>query len=330
MDYLSFTEIDILERVDEYALYCHYLGYHLTLGERYPAPAQLRHSNGLLADDNPSFSVFEKTKVGNIPTEFLWKDFGGKGYSGDIFELVKRLCDLPNRWDAIQRIASEFGFGAPWIASPVKELKLEKKKKEPRDIAVISKPWTMRELLYWDRGCVTKEILLNYDTSVVRGYFVTMNQRRPFTPKSMMFAYYVQGKYQLYSPYEPKGELKFINDWHELCVPGFKQLRRQSDTLIITKSMKDVLVLTAFGYEAIAVRSENVLLPPECIAHLKRHYKRILILFDNDGKHRGDEYEFPNIFIPKLIDTDKDPYDFCDNHGEDETRLMLKSIIYAS
>lgn len=329
MDYLQFTEIDILERVDEYSLYCHYLGYHLVLGSRYPVPNGLRQSNGLLADSDPSFSVFEKLKRGNIPTEFLWKDHGGKGYSGDIFELVKRMNGYTDRFQAIQRIASEFGFGAPWI-EPVKSLiALEKKKKEDVDISVVSKIWTMRELLYWDRGNISQKLLMFYDVAVVKGYFTTAGQRRPYIPKSMMFAYYVMGKYQLYSPYAVDKHFKFINDWHELCVPGFTQLQKNSDTVIITKSLKDVAVLRSFGYEAISVRSENVLLPIECIAFLKRHYKRILILFDNDGKHRGHDYEFPKIFVPQVYDTDKDPFDYCDNHGEKETSLMLKSIIYA-
>lgn len=328
MDYLQFTEIDILERVDEYTLYCHYLGYHLTLGSIYPVPDGLRQSNGMTADGHPSFSVFEKKKRGNVPTEFLWKDHGGKGYSGDIFELVKRMNGYESKYQAIQRIASEFGFGAPWIKPVESLITLPKKTKENVDIAVISKVWTTRDLLYFDRGCITQKILMAYDVSVVRGYFTTLNQRTPFTPKGMMFAYYVMGKYQLYSPYAKDKYQKFFNDWTELCVPGFTQLQFNSDTVIITKSYKDVMLLRAFGYEAIAVRGEGILLLPECIAFLKRKYKRVLVLFDNDGKHRGDEYEFQKIFVPQIIDTDKDPFDFCDNHGERETALMLKSIIY--
>ena len=96
--------------------------------------------------------------------------------------------------------------------------------------------------------------------------------------------------------------------------------------LIITKSMKDVLCLNSFGYEAIAARGENILLPKECIEYMKKRYNRILVLFDNDMKHKGDEYEFDKIYVPRLWDTDKDTSDFCNNHGKHETADMLRQI----
>lgn len=327
-DYLSFTESDILERVDEYSLYCHYLGYHLELGSKYLVPTGLRASNNMLADIDESFSVFQKATRLDTPTMLLWKDHGGRGYSGDIFELVKRIYGYSSRYEVIQRIASEFGFGAPWAHEPVPLIHLERKQKLVKiDIAVKSKPWTTRELLFWDRGHIDKKLLMSYDTSVVDIYWTYIGQKKAFKPTGMMFAYWVMDKYQLYSPYAKK-EDKFINDWTPIVVPGFTQLQHNSDLCIITKSLKDVMCLRSFGYESISVRSENVLLPKECIGYLKRKYKKILILFDNDGKHRGDEYEFEKIYVPKIVDTDKDSFDYCDNHGDKETRSMLKSIIY--
>lgn len=329
MDYLSYTEMDILERVDEYSLYCHYLKYRVAIGRVYEVPPGLRASNNLTHDDHPSFSVFARKKEGNYSTvDFLWKDHGGRGYCGDIFELVKRMFGLDNREQAVQRIASEFGFGAPWSGEQKELITVPRKEKQyVIDIAVKSRPWKTRELLFYDRGNISKRILTKYDMSCVEAYWLYAGQRKPFFPESMMFAYWVSGRYQLYCPYLESPH-KFKNDWNELCVPGFKQLRHESDTCIITKSLKDVACIDSFGYESISPRGENILLPPECIAYLKRHYKNIYILFDNDGKHKGDEYEFPNIFVPKILDTDKDPFDYCDNHGATETRKMLKSIIH--
>jgi hypothetical protein len=109
-------------------------------------------------------------------------------------------------------------------------------------------------------------------------------------------------------------------------VPGFLQLQYNAPLLIITKSMKDVMVLRSLGYEAISPRGENIMLPPECIEYMKRKYRKILVLFDNDGKHKGDEYEFDKVFVPKLWPNDKDVSDFCYNHGAYETSDMLRSI----
>lgn len=85
--------------------------------------------------------------------------------------------------------------------------------------------------------------------------------------------------------------------------------------------------LNSFGYEAIAPRGENIMLPEECIQLVKERYEKVLVLFDNDMKHKGDEYPFEKIYIPQVLPTDKDPTDFCRNHGIQETAEMLSQII---
>jgi len=328
MDYLSFNETDILERVDEYTLYCHYLGFEVVIGAKYTCPDGIRLSNNKPLDNNPSFGIFERKTGGNMPHEFLWKD-QTYGYVGDIFDLVQRTNGLPSRRDAIQLIAAEFGFGGEFRGRTAIIGQRQRKYLDPIKISIKSKPWTTRDLLYWDRGNIDQKILLNYYTYVLQCYWLTEGQVAPDVPRSMSFAYRIYDRYQLYFPYIKDRAYRFRSDWTEACVPGWHQLSKGIlDLVIITKSMKDVMCLRSFGYEAIAVRSENTLLPIECIAALKKRAKRILVLFDNDGKHKGDEYEFEKIFVPKLVDTDKDPFDFCDNHGEEQSRKMLKSIIY--
>lgn len=328
MDYKTFTELDILERVDEYSLYCHYLGYEIDIGGSYPVPDTLRFFNKMGPDRHKSFGVFERRTGGNLPHELLWKDQAG-GFTGDIFELVRRVFGYGTRYEAMQRILADFGIGdTPTSQSILPANNIPKRYATPIEIQIKSKPWTTRDLLYYDRYNIDQNILDRYNTTVLHYYWMTAAQRKPFLCRGMGFAYRIFNKYQLYFPYAISKDEKFRNDWDELCVPGFAQLQHNSDLCIITKAYKDVMCLRSFGYEAVAPRSENILLPEECIGFLKRKYKKILVLFDNDGKHKGDEYEFNKIFVPKLIETDKDPSDFCDNHGEIEARKMLKSIIY--
>lgn len=328
MDYLLFNETDILERVDEYTLYCHYLGYNVIIGAKYPCPDAIRINNGKSTDLNPSFGVFERKTGGNLPHEFLWKD-SAVGHTGDIFALVARLYNYNTKMEAIQRIASEFGFGATYnyIVNLHMDNTIERKYLEPIEIHIKSRPFDTRDLLYWDRYNITKKILTQYEVKAFSAYWLTEDQKTPSFPKGLGYAYWILGKYQLYQPYADKAR-KFRNDFTPLCVPGFAQLKYNSDLCIITKSMKDVMCLRSFGYEAISPRSENIMLPDECIKLLKRKYKKILVLFDNDGKHNGHKYEFDKIFVPKIMDRDKDVSDYCDNHGESNTNRMLKSIIY--
>ena len=49
----SVTEQLILERVDEYSLYCYYMGYEPIIGKKYHSPLRK-------GDDDPSFVIFER------------------------------------------------------------------------------------------------------------------------------------------------------------------------------------------------------------------------------------------------------------------------------
>lgn len=328
MEYLLFTEQDILERVDEYALYCYYLGYEVMIGGKTLSPDALRAGIGRTSDNSPSFGVFERTRRGNAnyPNEFLWKDNSANVF-GDIFDLVRYLFKYETKRQAILHICAEFGLGGD--SSNIKRLILpeaEKKYADPVDIAVKSKPYKRQNLYYWNQFNINPKILDGYYTSVINCYWIAKNQKVPSYPKGPGYAYRIGQRYQLYFPYAEK-EKKFRQNLMDIDVHGFEQLQFHSDTCIITKARKDVMCLRSFNYDSIAPRSESTMLPPECIAFLKRKYKRILILFDNDGKHNGDKYEFDKIFVPKQVDADKDPSDFCLNHGPEQTAMMLHSII---
>jgi hypothetical protein len=109
-------------------------------------------------------------------------------------------------------------------------------------------------------------------------------------------------------------------------VLGFQQLTYTSDTLIITKSMKDVMCLRSFGYEAVSPRSENTPLPEQAIGYFNVKYKRKFILFDNDMKHRGDWYPYPQVYVP-IESGSKDISDFTRDHGPQAASELLQTII---
>lgn len=319
MEHLLFSGEDILERVDEYTLYCSYLGYEPLIGAKYHSP--LRSDPDSSKDTDPSFGIFER-KYGKGNHEFMWKD-QGLGLHGDIFDLVQRVCKLSTRRQALSQVLVDAGIAKGTISHPI--VSNAGKRMIFADISITSKAFDSRDLHYWSRINITPPILDQYNTKSVSMYWLYPEQTQPRRPKGIGFAYQIWDKYQLYFPWQEKKK-KFRTDWTEACVPGFLQLQYNSPLLIITKSCKDVMCLRSFGYEAISPRGENILLPKECIEYMKRKYERILVLFDNDGKHKGDEYEFNKIFVPQLWPNDKDPSDFCSNHGAYDTAEMLRTI----
>lgn len=329
MEELLFSSEDILERVDEYTLYCSYLDYDPIIGKRYVSP--IRTVLEAEKDNDPSFGLYVNTRApknmgtGDYPNEFLWRDLA-KGIGGDIFKLVQILYKLDTRRQAMHQVMIDAGLIPGQSTRPIIDVK-EQRFQGYSNISIVAREYfTSQELKFWSKGNINPELLSRYHTEPVKAYWLYDDQQYPrFAPK-MSFSYRIWDKYQLYFPYEHK-KRKFRTDWIYTCVPGFLQLQYNSPLLIITKSMKDVMVLRSFGIEAIAPRGENILLPIECINMMKKKYNKILVLFDNDMKHKGDEYEFPKIYVPQIRPTDKDSYDFCSNHGPAETRQMLQQII---
>jgi hypothetical protein len=329
MEELLFSSEDILERVDEYTLYCSYLDYDPIIGARYRSP--IRTVLDADEDKDPSFGIYVNTRApkniggGAYPNEFLWRDLANKR-GGDIFELVRLLYQLPTRKEAMIQVMIDADIIQGERSRPIIDAK-EARFRGYANITISSRDYMdSEELKFWSKGNINRALLSEYNTTSVKTYWLYDDQTYPRFAPRMSFAYRIWDKYQLYFPKAVDKKKKFKTDWIYTCVPGFLQLKYNSDLLIITKSMKDVMVLRSFGYEAISPRGENIMLPAECIQMMKGKYKKILVLFDNDMKHRGEDYEFEKIYVPQILHKDKDSYDYCNNHGPKETAEMLRQI----
>lgn len=319
LEYLLYSEAEILERVDEYTLYCFYLGYQPLIGAKYHSP--IRRALGLPDDDNPSFGIYESTSRVFVTHEFMWKD-SGQGGAGDVFKLIQLMYRYETKREALLRAMADFGIGGYSDTKAVYSEPVEKIYTEPAYITIRKRDFRGYDYSFWNRFNVDRKILERYNTKPFSAYWMTQSQTTPNFPKGLAYAYQIWDKYQLYFP-ELSKKRKFRNDWAEACVPGYLQLEYNSPLLIITKAMKDVMSLRSFGYEAIAPRGENILVPKECVALMKRKYERILVLFDNDLKHKGDEYEFKKIYVPQ---PDKDISDFCSSNGPQATAELLRHL----
>lgn len=304
----------ILTRIDEYGLYCHYLGFDPDIRGTYSSPIRE-------VDDSPSFSFYNAYPDAGV--EFLWKD-GALDKSGTIVQLVQYMYGLTYT-HALEKIDSDFklGFTDGTFATTKRVLTYKKpEKKEEATIAVNSKTqFTEAGLDFWISFHITEETLNLFDVTELYGATINSNQ---VGYKELAFAYRIGDKYKIYCPYNSK--FKFVNNFPIKLAEGFFQLKKKSDTLIITKSLKDVMVLHELGYEAISPKSETTLLPKQYFKWINTHYKNVRVLFDNDMKHNGDKYPYDKIYIP--IDSEcKDVSDFIREYGKEETKWMLEKIL---
>ena len=69
---------------------------------------------------------------------------------------------------------------------------------------------------------------------------------------------------------------------------GYDQLKYDKPYLVICSSLKDAMCLASIGYniEVIAPDSENTMIKPHVIEYLKKKYKKVITLFDNDDAGR--------------------------------------------
>lgn len=323
MEYLHFSEDDILERVDEYSLYCHYIGFDPLIGKKYSSPIRT-------GDTDPSFAIFEKKyyNYGHLAAEFLWKDqaLNLRGPK-DIFSLVQLLFNLDSRVHARWKICRDFQLGGAILDQHETTTLVYKEQKylDPINIRVKSQPFSKRDISYWQHLNVSESSLRKYNVSSVQCFWITENQIIPNYPNTLGFAYRISSKYQLYFPFQKRNK-KFRTNWDHLCIPGFAQLTG-NDLLIVTKAYKDVLCINSFGYDVIAPRGENIMLSDKFIAYANKRYKRVVTLFDNDGKHKAQWYPWQELHVP--VDTgQKDTTDYCTKYGIKATGELLKYLLH--
>jgi hypothetical protein len=172
--------------------------------------------------------------------------------------------------------------------------------------------------------------LLNYyNVTALRMYWTFTEQASPKFPRTPGYAYRIWDRYKLYFPHEPS-DFKFRNDYDERHLEGFCQLRYDSDILIITKALKDVMFFRSLGFEAVAPRGEHTVIPDNFIELFKSRYKHVVVFFDNDGKHKGPEYvqrhNLPLLELPKSLA--KDPTDYCKVAGSHATEEIILNLLY--
>jgi hypothetical protein len=323
-DELFLTERDILERVDEYALYCHYLEFEPQFGVKYSSPLR---ELAIDADDRPSFGVF-KSKYHPM-CEFMWKD-QGKGVHGDIFDLVAGLYRI-SRATAKEKIEGDLGLG-PGIDTPPKLRAAVPKPQVNFRIRIKSRPFNEKDLKYWSTFGIDLPVLKYYNVTAVAFYWTFEEQPAPRFPRTPCYAYRIWDHYKLYNPFEQQ-DFKFRNDYDERHLEGYCQLKFNSDLLIITKAMKDVMMLRSMGYEAVAPRGEHTMIPENFINMFKSRYKYIIVIMDNDGKNKAPEYlklyNIPNGEVP-ISSGEKDPTDYRKVYGAEATEYMLNTILHGT
>ena len=324
-DYHGISRERILELVSEKGIFTFYLGHDYE--ENIPFKSPLREK-----DVNPSFNIY--TNDYNI---LMFTDFG-TGISGDVFKFVeilpKHRGQLSGLWQTCCKINYDMRLGigeASDSYAPIKYNKAPAPVKDRVRLQIRSQDMSDFDLAYWDQYGITKETLLKYAVFSTEKVFRNGVEKWKYSKNNPIYTYYFAdtNKIKIYFPLEIK-ERKWKQSYStEETIQGLTQLPENGELLIITKSLKDVMSLYELGFSAVAPLSEGQIITEKNIDKLKKRFKTIVVLYDNDdaGKNGSGAmkrlYGFDTIFMKSA----KDVSDCIKKIGKNETKVELLKII---
>ncbi len=293
----------------------------------------------LRRDKDPTCS-FYRNRSGTL----LFKDFA-TGQNLNIFGVVQEMfnCDY---YEALKIMANDLGI--------IKNSELHKnpgkinsnftklKDKEIAKIQVEIKEFSELELKWWAKYGITPEILKKFDVFSCKHVFLNDNLFAQSQQHCPIYGYY-GGKLQenkciieLWKCYFPKRkEYRFIGNYPVKKLQGYNKLPKKGKICVLTKSLKDVMALYAYGIPACAPNSETVIPSKSIIDDLTSRFEYVFALWDSDmtgvtflNKMKRQYPELHCLIIPRHYNA-KDFSDLRALYGEQETKkFIIKYLKY--
>ena len=265
--------------------------------------------------------------------QYKFKDFStGKG--GNKIDLVKELFSIDYS-KAVFKIGQDYNkFITEKGEYSQSTIKPEAKYKVD---GVMVREWNNYDKKFWLQFNIGEDILDKYNVIALDFYHMVKEDEKKrdiITIKQTGIYSYWNKTGEVYKIYQPRNKkFKFIKVKPHL--QGIDQLEYNEPYLVICSSLKDAMCLKQFGYniEVIAPDSENTVIKPYIIENLKKKYKKVVTLFDNDVAGHNAVNKYKQLYDIKgtWLDSSKDIADlvkekgFADAHKE--IKVKLKSVL---
>ena len=252
----------ILSKVSEYDIYASYIGQF---------KAGLIYNSPFRKDTNPSFGVFLSKRTGKL----LFKDHGS-GVCGDVIKFVREYTGISNYNEILQEIVKRLKITNKTVLKSTKPIESKE-----TVIGIVRQAFTKIDEQYWGSYHISMPTLEKYNVHSIKYYLCNGIVKGIYKDENPMYAYKVYNNFKIYRPLGDKFT-KWRNNLTEFDVQGYAQLPKKGNLLIITKSLKDVMVLHEMGYNAVSPSSESTFIPDVVLNDLKKRFKHILLCFDRD------------------------------------------------
>lgn len=281
----------------------------------------------LRRDNNPSLSFYSKDGI-----EVLWTDFSTKE-GGDVIHLMSKYWGesyadtVKHLWEDLPKITNISGY-----------TQLSKKRYIVKKTNVILKckvrEWKDYDLEFWNSFGISKKWLEYADVYPISHKIIIKNDEK-FVFSADKYAYaYVEFKdkkttLKIYQPFNTKG-FKWSNNHDRSVISLWTKVPANGLMICICASLKDALCLWAnTGIPSIAVQGEGYSMSDTAIEELKRRFKHIYILFDNDeaglvdGIKLAEQTGFTNIVLPRI----NEAKDISDLYKSLENKEQFKELM---
>lgn len=298
----------------------HYLGVHVGKG-LFRSP---------LRQDTKPTCAFYKSRNGDL----LMKDFGGHKFCGNFISVVMEKFSC-NYHKALRIIANDFGI----IKDPkikVNPPKIEYsgeilEETKTCQIQIEAQDFSEKQIRWWNGFGISKETLKKFRVYSCKNIFLNCNFFANSTDKIPMYGYYGGKKdgveyWRIYMP--TKKTYRFLSNWSKNMIQGAHMLPEEGELVVITKSMKDVMLLYELGIPAVAPNSESTFLNKLQLAKLKKRFKHVVLFYDNDlaglsAMNRiREEHDIKCIWLPRSVA--KDISDCYRSHGKEKTIELIE------
>lgn len=331
---LNITLSDILKEVKETQILFYYLGYSAIKGNI---------KSPIHNDTRPSFSIKEYN--GSI----RYKDFGGNGYQGNLYDLLSKVFNKTylEVLDMIYKDLDKIKKSPETLFTESTKIQLVRtssgnvKKSENISLKVIIRPWKDYDTEFWKQFGITIPFLTACNNYAISHIILEGSEGIKKIPAEKYAYAYVEFKdgkstIKVYQPFST--DHKWSNKHDPSVWDLWNKLPPTGDILIITSSRKDAMCIWEnIGIPSTSLQAESYLPKPQVIEELKRRFKNIYLLYDNDynkdknwgkqfAKKLSEAFDIPMLLIPSIFKT-KDPSDFYKKYGKEAFKKLIKNLL---
>lgn len=284
----------------------------------------------LREDRNPSFGFY--TRDGK---KIYWTDLATRE-GGGVFDLLSRMwnCSYTEVLIKIKKDIHLITGKLKINKSTSPSVKNISEHRKDTDLQCKIRDWRKYDVDYWESYGVSVEWLKYAEVyPISHKIVISDNKRYVFGADKYAYAYveHKEGKVTL-KIYQPFNKYKWSNKHDRSVISLWTKVPEYGDIIVICSSLKDALCLWSnTGIPAIAVQGEGYTISNTAISELKRRYKCVCILFDNDeaGLRDGEKLSsltgFINLVLPGF-QGGKDVSDLFKTQGKENFLVIMKSL----